>query len=293
MKPNPDVFEKHRPLLFSIAYRMLGSAMEAEDMVQEAYIRYQATPAETIESPKAFLSAIVSRLCLDYLKSARVQRESYLGPWLPEPVYTGGSPASLVSERESISMAFLVVLESLTPVERAVYLLREVFDYSYAEIAEIVDKSADNCRQIYRRAKNHLVERRPRFDSTPEDQEKLIGGFMQAIGSGDVESLTQILAEDAVLWADGGGKVNAARIPVQGAERLAQFLINIHQKFGQAARTQIAEVNGQMALISWLDEQLASVFTFNIAEGQIFEIRVVVNPDKLRHLADQLNKLIQ
>jgi RNA polymerase sigma-70 factor (ECF subfamily) len=288
MEPTLEVFEAHRPLLFSIAYRMLGSAMEAEDMVQEAYLRYQATPAETIESPKAFLCAIVTRLCLDYLKSARVQRESYLGPWLPEPVYTGGSPASLVSERESISMAFLVVLESLTPVERAVFLLRDVFDYSYDEIAEIVEKSADNCRQIYHRAKGYLVKRRPRFESTPEDQQKLIAGFLQAIGEGDLESLTQILAEDAVLWADGGGKVNAARIPVQGRERLAGFLIKIHRKFGQFARTQITEVNGQMALVAWFEGQIASVFTFSMAEGQISEIRVVVNPEKLRHLTGQL-----
>ena len=288
METTLEVFESHRPLLFSIAYRMLGSAMEAEDMVQEAYLRYQSTPTEKIESPKAFLSSIVTRLCLDYLKSAKVQRESYLGPWLPEPVYTGGSPASLVSERESISMAFLVVMESLTPVERAVFLLRDVFDYGYDEIAEIVEKSADNCRQIYHRAKSHLLERRPRFDTAPEDQQKLVTGFMQAVEGGDLNTLTDILAEDVILWSDGGGKVNAARKPIQGRDRLAKFLVHINKTFGQGSRAQVAEVNGQAALLGWLDEQLAVVFNFTVSGGQISEIRVVVNPDKLRHLEGQL-----
>ena len=288
METRLEIFEAHRPLLFSIAYRMLGSAMEAEDMVQEAYLRYEATPADSIESPKAFLSAVVSRLCLDHLKSARVQRESYLGPWLPEPVYTGGSPASLVSERESISMAFLVVLESLSPVERAVFLLRDVFDYSYDEIAEIVQKSPANCRQIYHRSKNYLVERRPRFDSNPEDQQKLIGSFLEAVTNGDLDTLTELLAEDAVQWSDGGGKVTAARKPIRGAAQLAAFLIKVNQMYGHCARHQIAEVNGQMAALSWLNDQLVSVFTFTIDEGKIAELRVVLNPDKLRHLTDQL-----
>jgi RNA polymerase sigma-70 factor (ECF subfamily) len=288
MEPTLEVFEAHRPLLFSIAYRMLGSAMEAEDMVQEAYLRYQATPAETIESPKAFLCAIVTRLCLDYLKSARVQRESYLGPWLPEPVYTGGSPASLVSERESISMAFLVVLESLTPVERAVFLLRDVFDYPYDEISEIVEKTPENCRQIYHRAKRYLMERRPRHQPSPEDQQKLIASFRQAVEAGDLDTLTQLLAEDVVLYSDGGGKVNAARVPVRGGELLAQFLVNINRIYGQDTQVQIEEINAEPALIIWQNARVASVFTFSMDEGIISTIRVVVNPDKLRRLTDQL-----
>ena len=234
------------------------------------------------------MCAVVTRLCLDYLKSAQVQRESYPGTWLPEPIYTGGSPASLVSEQESISMAFMVVLESLTPVERAVFLLRDVFDYGYDEIAQTVEKTPDNCRQIYHRAKRYLMERRPRFDTSMEDQQKLIATFRQAVEGGDIDKLTQLLAEDAVLYSDGGGKVNAAKLPVRGRELLAQFLVNIHRMYGTNARVQIDEVNGEAALIAWQDEQVASVFTFSMEAGVISTIRVVVNPQKLHHLTQQL-----
>ena len=198
MKPSAEnqfkTFEAHRPLLFSIAYRMLGSVMEAEDMVQETYLRYINSAPAAIESPKAFLSTITTRLCLDHLKSAKISREAYIGPWLPEPLPTGDTATNPLEKYDMISMAALVLLENLSPLERAVFLLRGVFDYSYAEIAAIVDKSEANCRQVYHRAKQYLHQHRPRFESSAADQEKLVAGFLQAVQAGDVEALTSLLA---------------------------------------------------------------------------------------------------
>src|SRR3954466_16146302 len=203
-------FEAYRPLMFSIAYRMLGSVTEAEDIVQEAYLRYQATPTDEIVSHKAFLSTIVTRLCLNQLQSARAQREAYIGPWLPEPVLTGVderfAPLQQAELHESLALAFLVLLEQLTPLERAVFLLREVFDYDYAEIAAIVGKAEAACRQLLRRAKQHIADHRPRFKPTPEAHRQILTHFLQAVGSGELAGLLAMLADDVELWADGGGK---------------------------------------------------------------------------------------
>src|SRR5262245_28149088 len=186
-----EIFEIYRSLLFSIAYRMVSSVMEAEDIVQETYLRYQAIPGDNIQSPKAFLSRVTTRLCLDHLKSAKAQRETYVGSWLPEPLLTDKTTTTLINDHDMISMAFLVLLENLSPLERAVFLLREVFDYGYTEIAQIVEKSEANCRQYYHRAKQYLVQRRPRFEVVSTDQHKLIAEFLQAVQTGDLETLTQ------------------------------------------------------------------------------------------------------
>jgi RNA polymerase sigma-70 factor (ECF subfamily) len=228
-----DPFEEYRSLLFAMAYRMLGSAMEAEDIVQEAYLRYRATPPESIGTLKSFLTTIVHHLCIDHLKSAQARRENYVGPWLPEPIITGDgasllSPLRQITDRESISMAFLVLLESLSPLERAVFLLREVFDYEYAEIAQITGRDEAACRQLFSRAKKHIREHRPRFPASPEAHAKMVGRFMEACLAGDMHGLMSLLAEDVTVWSDGGGKVSAAaRHPIQGRDTVARTIIGL------------------------------------------------------------------
>lgn len=283
-----DQFESYRPLMFSIAYRMLGSVTEAEDTLQDAYLRYRQMPAGSIASPKAFLSTVVTRLCLNHLQSARVQRESYLGPWLPEPLLTEEDPESPTSQAErleSISMAFLVLLERLTPVERAVFLLREVFDYPYPDIAEIVGKDEVSCRQILSRAKKFIAGQRPRFTSSTEQHQHLLQQFLEAVEEGDLDGLTQLLASDVTLWTDGGGKVRGAATRIlHGQEAVARFMI-ASQRFIQAMfTTDITEVNGEPALLLRVEGHPFSVVSVTIAQQHILEIRVIANPDKLRHL---------
>jgi RNA polymerase sigma-70 factor (ECF subfamily) len=267
---------------------MLGSVMEAEDMVQEAYVRYQAFAPEQVQTPKAFLSTIVTRLCLDQLKSARVQREAYIGPWLPEPVLTEAAipePANEIEAHESISMAFLVLLESLTPVERAVFLLREVFDYEYQEIAQIVGKEEAACRQLFSRAKKHIRENRPRFTSTPDEHLRLMGEFMQAVGAGDLEGLKQLLSNQVTLWSDGGGKVQAARKPLHGRDLVARFMLNILKRAPQGMLTEPISVNDTLGLmVRSADGRPLVVVTMEVDEGQVQALRLVSNPDKLKHL---------
>jgi RNA polymerase sigma-70 factor (ECF subfamily) len=284
MPDDPRDFETYRPYLFSIAYRMLGSAMEAEDMLQEAYLRYQSVPAAEVQSPKAYLGKIVTRLCLDQLKSARVRRENYYGSWLPEPIPTGKSPSAALIEREAISTAFLVLLERLSPVERAVFLLREVFDYSYAEIAEIVGKSEANCRQYYHRARRYIQEHRPRFEPSYRQQEELVESFLNALTSGDVDGLTHLLAEQAVLYGDGGGKVPSIQRPVTGREMLVQALLGFYRLAPPERRIEIAEINGAPGLLTWQGETLLGVTTFQMADGRIQSIYNVINPNKFAYL---------
>jgi len=280
-----ETFEQYRALLFSIAYRMLGSVMEAEDMVQEAYLRYQNVAPESIQSPKAFLTTVITRLCLDQLKSARTQREQYIGEWLPEPLLTEQTPGAIVGERESISMAFMVLLENLSPLERAVFLLREVFDYPYDEIARMVDKSEANCRQYYHRAKHYLVERRPRFVPSPDEQRRLIEGFLLAVGTGDVDTLNQILAEGVTATSDGGGRHGVARRPVVGREAVARFLLGLAKKAPAGVRYEIVEFNGTPALLWSIQDEVQGVMNFTVGDGQIVAIHNVLNPDKLRHIS--------
>jgi RNA polymerase sigma-70 factor, ECF subfamily len=286
-----DQFEEYRPLMFSIAYRMLGSVPEAEDVVQNAYIRYSQMPPGSINSPKAFLSTVVTRLCLNHLQSARVQRESYLGPWLPDPVVTEDeddprSPTRRAETLESISMAFLVLLERLTPVERAVFLLREVFDYSYPEIAEIVEKGEDAVRQIFHRAKKFLADERPRFTPSTKHHEELLGSFMRAVQDGDLGGLTALLASDVTMWADSGGKVRgAATRPLYGPYAVAQFMIGSLRFVHGTLTAEIKRANGEPALLLREDGKPLVVVSMTFTGDEIRDIRVIGNPDKLAHLA--------
>jgi len=278
-------FEIYRPLMFSIAYRMLGCATDAEDIVQEAYLRYQATAPEQIASPKAFLTTVVTRLCLNQLRSAHTQRESYLGPWLPEPVLTGAeesfAPTQQAELHETLSLAFLVLLEQLTAVERAVFLLRDVFDYDYAEIAVILGKTEAACRQIFRRAKKHIAAHRPRFKPTPEAHHQIFTQFLRAAGSGEQDGLLQLLVDDVMLWADSGGKVRGILRLLRGRDAVARFLLASPQIPTEPYQPDIASVNGEPALILRAGAQARVVLSISIDQGRIFAIWVIGNPDKL------------
>jgi RNA polymerase sigma-70 factor (ECF subfamily) len=279
-----ELFNEYRPRLFSIAYRMLGSVMDAEDMVQEAFLRWQRTALGQITSPRSYLTAVITRLCIDHLGAAYVRRESYVGPWLPEPLVTeGDAMTDLAARADSLSLAFLILLERLTPVERAVFLLHEVFDYPYEEIAGIVEKSATNCRQIGQRARRHVHADRPRFDSSPAEQERLTQQFMQSCASGDLNALIAILADDITLWADSGGKAAAARRPVHGAENVARFLLGGLAKAQQSVTTRVTRINGQPGLIVRAGDAVY-VTALDIADGRIQAIRSIANPEKLRGL---------
>ena len=289
-----EPFETYRSYLFAIAYRMLGSAMDAEDMVQETYLRFQATPPETITFPKAYLTTIITRLCMDQLQLARRKREQYLGPWLPEPISTEDAPELAgvekhVDEYESISLAFLILLEQLQPIERAVFLLREVFEYDYAEIAAFLDKSEAACRQSFSRAKKHLTAHRPRFSASQDAQKQLLSSFLQAVSVGEMTTLIDLLAEDVIFWGDGGGKVKGAAIqPIAGRTAVARFFWKTKSLFQGAlpedAHPEMAEVNGQPALIMRSGKSAFAVLTIEVEAGLIRTIRAVANPDKLTHV---------
>jgi RNA polymerase sigma-70 factor (ECF subfamily) len=282
-------FEAYRPLMLSIAYRMLGSVTEAEDMVQEAYLRYQATPTDAIVSHKAFLTTIVTRLCLNQLQSARTQREAYIGPWLPEPVLTGVderfAPLQQAELHESLALAFLVLLEQLTPVERAVFLLREVFDYDYAAIAAIVGKAEAACRQLFSRAKRRIAAGRPRFKPSPQAHRHIFIQFLRAVEQGELDGLMQLLTDDVELWVDGGGKARgAATRPLHGRTAVAQFMSATARRATPGARAELADVNGEPALIMRAGGEVRLVLSIGVEEGRVCAIRVIRNPDKLRDL---------
>jgi RNA polymerase sigma-70 factor (ECF subfamily) len=277
-----EVFDRNRSLLFSISYWMLGSVMEAEDVVQEAFLRWQQAPEGEVRSPSAYLSTVVTRLCIDRLRSARARREQYVGPWLPEPLLEEQEITGTADLDDSLSMAFLVLLESLTPVERAVFLLREVFDYDYPEIASLVGKSEANCRQIARRARQSVAARRPRFESSPEQEERLLDSFLRASLSGNMGSLLALLSEDVTLYSDGGGKTQAALKPIYGADRVAKFLFGILKKAPPDLAVRQTRVNGRPGLVGYFgDGSPQSVVTFEVGEESIRAIRLVVNPEKL------------
>jgi RNA polymerase sigma-70 factor, ECF subfamily len=283
-------YEELRPLLFSIAYRMNGSVSEAEDIVQESFLRIHRAEAEgtKIESPKAYLSAVTTRLSIDHLKSARVRREQYVGQWLPEPLLTdpAPAPAAHAETADSLSMAFLILLESLTPVERAVFLLREVFDYGYGEIARIVERTEDNCRQLYVRARRHVDEGRPRFEASRQQRDELARRFFAAAEQGDTEALVEMLAADAVVYGDGGGRAPSWPKPIYGRERVARLMAGtVTQAKELGASIQPIEVNGQPGVM-FADEdgRIAVVMSVDIADGVVQTIRSVINPDKLAHL---------
>ena len=283
-------YEELRPLLFSIAYRMIGSVSEAEDIVQEAFLRIHRAETEgtTIDSPKAYLAAVTTRLGIDHLKSARVRREQYVGEWLPEPLLTDeGSPdaAAHAETADSLSTAFLVLLESLTPVERAVFLLREVFEYGYDEIARIVERSEENCRQLYVRARRHVDEGRPRFEADRKHRDVLVERFFAAAERGDLAALEEMLADDVVVYGDGGGKAPSWQ-PVYGPERVAKLIAGtLRQAMELGASLRAIHVNGQPGVM-FLDAagRVGSVMSVDVADGLVQAIRGVTNPDKLAHL---------
>jgi RNA polymerase sigma-70 factor (ECF subfamily) len=283
--------EALRPLLFSIAYRMLGSVSDAEDIVQESFVRHQRALAEgtRIESTRAYLSAVTTRLAIDHLRSARVRRESYVGQWLPEPLLTGDGeedPAAHAEQADSLSMAFLLVLERLNPVERAVFLLHDVFGYDYDEVARIVGKSEANSRQLATRARKRLDERRRRFDASRQEQQELAERFFAAVGDGDVDQLVDMLAADVVVYGDGGGKAPQWMVPIAGVDKVSRLFAALGRQMREMGiRTQLREINGQPgALVLDPDGQITNVFVLDVADGVVQTVRSIINPDKLRHL---------
>jgi RNA polymerase sigma-70 factor, ECF subfamily len=279
-----------RGLMFSIAYHMTGSVAEAEDLVQEAFFRLERARQKgvVVESPKAYLAAATTRLAIDHMRSARVRRESYVGTWLPEPIVTDlhESPEHMAELSDSLSMAFLVLLESLSPVERAVFLLREIFEYSYEDIAQIVERSEPNCRQIFKRARQHLDAHKPRYKASSEDSEALVGSFLAAVREGDVEQLVDLLAADAVLCGDGGGKATAIGQPLFGASQVAAYVLSLFERAKQLGVTfEPVLVNGGPGLILRDPRgKIGSVLSLEVFDGVIQAVRGVVNPDKLQHL---------
>ncbi|MGG8410093.1 RNA polymerase sigma-70 factor [Streptomyces sp. 12297] len=288
-----DRFEEHRPRLFGIAYRMLGSADEAEDTVQDAYLRWRAADRAAVEHPGAFLAKTVTRLCLNRLDSARARRERYVGPWLPEPVLTSDGtlgPLESAEQRDGVSLALLVLLERLTPVERAVYVLREAFGYGHREIAGLLELTEANCRQLYRRAAQRVAAPQPRFQADPGQWRGLVDTFLSAARDGDVPALERLLAGDAVYVSDGGGKVGAARRPVYGRDRVARLLAGLLAKYGAGLEFGFAEVNGAPAVLVGAGGQVAGVLVLEVARGQVAGVRAQVNPDKLGFVQKQLSR---
>jgi RNA polymerase sigma-70 factor, ECF subfamily len=274
-----------RPLLFSIAYRMLGSVAEAEDVVQEAFLR-RAT-AKNVASERAFLTTVTTRLAIDVLRSARHRREAYVGSWLPEPLVEDEAPAR-VDEEETVSLAFLVLLERLSPVERAVLVLRDAFDLAFAEIAEIVERSEDNCRQILSRARRRIEDDRPRFDADPRHLAALAARFLAAAREGDLEGLVALLASDAVLVGDGGGRARSIPRPMHGAEAIARALVAFYGQGEELGVTLVpVYVNGQPGFRSMdADGRVVNVVGFGIEDGRVRTIHSILNPDKLGHLGE-------
>jgi RNA polymerase sigma-70 factor (ECF subfamily) len=285
-----ESFETYRAYLFGLAYRMLGSAQDAEDLVQETYLRYQAAPPETIRSLKAYLTTIISRLCVDQLQLARRKREVYMGPWLPEPIPTpaiteAADPEQRAQTQESVSLAFLVVLEQLQPFERAVFLLREVFAYEFAEIAAILGKSETACRRSFSRARLHLRAQRPRFPISPDDHRRLLGEYFQAVQTGELAPLLDLLADNVTLWADGGGQAQTAVLrPIRGRDAVARLSLGTRRFWPADYQAAIEDVNGQAALVMRAGGHTWTVLTIAVEEERIQAIWIIANPEKLARI---------
>ena len=282
-------FQAQRPRLFALAYRLLGSASDAEDAVQDAYLRWNAADRATIVNPAAWLTRVVINLCLNQLTSARARRESYLGPWLPEPVLTQDAalgPLETAQQRESVSMAMLILLEQLTPPERAVFVLREAFAYPHREIAELLELSEANCAQLYKRAKDRIDQGRPRFAATDAQRQRIAAKFFAAATDGELAELEDLLAGDVISWSDGGGKTRAARRPVFGANKVARLLLGLARQItGDIA---FAEVNGQPAIMGHTIHGVFGVLILEIGESQVTALHAVVNPEKTKFLLAQV-----
>ena len=282
-------FDQYRGLLFSIAYRMLGTIADAEDILQETFIRWHQSAEQDIRSPRAFLVTIISRLCINHLQSARVQREEYVGQRLPEPLLTdpNSDPLKTLKIDESLSMAFLVLLERLTPVERAVFLLHEVFNYKHTGIAEILGQSEANCRQVLRRARQHVGAVGRRFKASSQENTDLLDRFLQATRTGDMDGLLALLARDVVLHSDGGGKAVALPKQIKGADKVARGILHRMQNtVPKELVGHVAHINGKRAVIGYLHGKPFSVVSVNVSQGQIKDVFVVTNPDKLARLPE-------
>ena len=291
-----EVFDRYRRLLFGVAYQMLGSVADAEDTVQDAWLRWSAADRSEVTDPRAYLVQVTTRLALDRLRSAQSRRESYVGPWLPEPLLTAppvasGPPAPSPDEAaelgEQVSLALLVVLETLSPVERAVFVLREVFGISAAEVGDILGRSEPAVRQLAHRAREHVEARRPRFDTDRREQREVTERFLAAAAGGDVDSLLAVLAPDVVLITDGGGRAKAARRPITGADKVARFLVGIAQQGADipGLRMEVAEVNGWPAIVGWVGAEPFGSISLTLSGERIHQVLVVVNPDKLAGLS--------
>jgi RNA polymerase sigma-70 factor (ECF subfamily) len=283
-----DLFNENRSLLFSIAYRMLGGVADAEDMVQETFLRWRKQSESEITSPKAWLISTVTRLSIDQLRSARRQREQYVGIWLPEPLMGedegAPSPAKLAALTDSLGLAFMHLMEDLVPIERAVFMLREAFDYDYAEIAKIVGKTEANCRKYFSRAKRHLTQREMREEPAGVTAERVVEQFLQACVNGNMESFLAVLTEDAVMYSDGGGKVRSALKPIYTAEFIGRLYLGIRRKSLAEAQAKLARVNGKVGAIFRLADGSSIVAAFAFRGDRIQTIYWVSNPDKLRGL---------
>jgi RNA polymerase sigma-70 factor, ECF subfamily len=278
-----ETFLALRPSLFAVAYRMLGSATEAEDVVQEAYVRWSGRGHGDVAAPPAYLTTIVTRLCIDQLRSARARRETYKGPWLPEPVEAGApAPGQSAELADSLSLAFLVLLEELQPVERAAFLLHDVFDYPYDEIAAIVDRTESACRQLVSRARRRVDAPRRRFVADRAHGRELTRRFLAACGTGDLEGLLSLLSDDVTVWTDGGGKVRAALRPVTGPQRSARFLLSVARRIPAGVSAREVDLNGQPGLVfEEGDGRVTLALTLDVIDDRIIDVRVVTNPDKL------------
>ncbi|MFJ6726959.1 RNA polymerase sigma-70 factor [Streptomyces sp. NPDC091281] len=286
-----EEFEIHRPRLFGIAYRMLGSAHEAEDAVQDTWLRFDGTDRAAVERPAAWLATAVTRLCLNRLTSARARRERYPGTWLPEPVVTAEGalgPQEAAELRDGVSYALLVLLERLTPTERAVYVLREAFAYGHREISGVLGIGEANCRQLYRRAVARLAEGEARFEAAPRRQRELVESFVAAARDGDLTALERVLADDVTWWSDGGGRVSAALRPVVGRAKVVRFLLGTLRKGGDGLTYTITEVNGAAGLLVHAGDQPVGVLAFGCDGDAIARVRAVMNPDKLDFVRRQL-----
>ncbi len=278
-----ETFEQHRGALFGLAYRLLGSVAEAEDAVQDCYLRWRRVDPATVHSARAWLLTATSRLCIDRLRAVKARRETYIGPWLPEPLMT--EPDETGALASSLSTALLVVLERLGPAERAAFLLRDVFDCDYTEIAETLGRNEAACRQLVRRARARVAAAQPRYDADPDTHRSLLAAFGAAVAGGDVAGLKAMLAQQAEAWTDGGGRVLAARNVIHGDDKVARFLIGIWQKGHQHPDTlEVRAVNGAPGLVGRLDGVVTLVLSLNVLDGLIHGVHIVTNPDKLRHL---------
>jgi RNA polymerase sigma-70 factor, ECF subfamily len=280
-----ETFLELRPSLFGVAYRMLGSVTEAEDVVQEAFVRWSGGGHGEVDNPSAYLTTVVTRLCIDYLRSARVRRETYKGPWLPEPIESEApGPGESAELADSLSLAFLVLLEELQPVERAAFLLHDVFDYPYDQIASMVDRSQEACRQMVSRARRSIAARRHRFDADRAHGRELTRRFLLACSTGDLDGLLAMLADDVTVWTDGGGKVRAALRPIVGPHRSARFLMTTASRLPPGVSGRELELNGQPGVVFEVDGVVTIALTIDVLGGRVACVRVVTNPDKLTAL---------